>query len=59
MGSRVLENNEVGRLEIVEAALAETVAHPPPHLLEWHAKQRPDERRPNRGLRRGRFGKAT
>ena len=44
--SGVLEDVQVGRVEVVEAALVQPLEHVPLHRLPGHAQERADQRRP-------------
>ena len=46
--SRVLEDVEVCRIEVVEAALVEPLEHVPLNRLPGQAQERADQRRPER-----------
>jgi hypothetical protein len=56
LGSWVLEDVQVRRLDIGEAVLVQPLEHVPLHGLPGHAQERADQRR---WRRRGRFRKIT
>jgi len=56
--SGVLEDVQVRRVEVVEAALVQPLEHVALHRLPGHAQERADQRRSER-LRRCRFHKVT
>ena len=49
--SGVLGDEQMRRVQVVEAALVQPLQHAPPDHLEGHAQERPDQRRPGRRLR--------
>jgi len=56
--SGILEDVEVGSVEVCEALLMQPIQHASLHRLPGHAQERADQRRPER-LARGRFRKGT
>jgi hypothetical protein len=50
LGSRVEEDIQVRRVEIVEAVLVQPLEHPPADGLPRHPQERTDQRRPERLL---------
>src|SRR5215211_3279063 len=57
--SRVLEDVEIGGIEVVEAALVQPLEHVPLHRLPGDAQERADQWRPERLLRCHRISKRT
>ncbi len=57
--SGVLEDVQVCRVEVAEAALVQPLKHVPLHRLPGHAQERTDQRRPERLLRRSGVRKGT
>ena len=55
----VAQHRQVGLVDVVEAVLVQPLDHPPPHRVDGHAQERPDQRRAQRLALCDAIGKAT